>query len=396
MHDEVNTILTVSDFTGLVKSTLEDTFPKVSVVGEISNFKAHVSGHWYFTLKDAGAQVSCVMWRGVNNYVFFTPQDGMKVIANGRVTVYPPRGNYQLEVRSMKPAGEGELQAAFERLKRKLSEEGLFDTEHKKAVEPFPKKIGIVTAIGGAALRDMINIAERRYPLTELVIAPARVQGEGAADEIAKAIKLLNELGGIDLMIVGRGGGSLEDLWAFNEEVVARAIFDSGVPVISAVGHEVDFTIADFVADLRAPTPSAAMELATPNKDEIFAFISEFSYNASNNISDILERNKEAVGNLIHSYGFRSVSSTLTNKYQFLDNLLYKFQSGVDDKLSSLKNELALLNGSIKSNNVERILKRGFTIVKQNGEIIKRSAGLYGDKEFDIKFYDGEVKIGKE
>src|SRR3989339_1122501 len=205
--------ISVSELTKHIKLTLEENFSEVSVIGEMSNFKAHVSGHWYFNLKDANAVISCAMWKGLNNYVFFTPQDGMKIIVSGRITVYPPRGSYQIDVRSMKPAGVGELQAAFEKLKLKLSAEGLFDEQFKKSIPKFPQKIGIVTAIDGAAFQDMKSIASRRYPLVELVIASSKVQGEGAAAEIAENIKLLNKFNDIDVIIVGRGGGSLEDLW---------------------------------------------------------------------------------------------------------------------------------------------------------------------------------------
>jgi len=222
-------ILTVSELTKEIRRTLEESFEQVSVIGEISNFKSHVSGHWYFSLKDADAVINCTMWKGFNQYVFFTPQDGMKIVVNGKLTVYPPRGSYQLDIRSMKPAGLGELQEAFEKLKKKLEAEGLFDEKYKKQIPAFPLKIGIVTAIDGAAFRDLVSVAKRRYPLVELVIAPARVQGSGAAESIVDSIKLLNKSGSIDVIIVGRGGGSIEDLWAFNEEIVARAIFKSKI-----------------------------------------------------------------------------------------------------------------------------------------------------------------------
>ncbi|HSP88156.1 MAG TPA: exodeoxyribonuclease VII large subunit, partial [Ignavibacteriaceae bacterium] len=244
-------ILTVSEFTNQLKQTLEENFSFVSVIGEISNFKTHISGHWYFSVKDSNAVLYCTMWKGFNNFVFFTPQDGMKVVVNGKITIYPPKGNYQLDVRSMKPAGEGELQAAFELLKQKLSAEKFFDAEYKKPIPRFPEKIGIITAPDSAALKDMINIAERRYPLVELLISPAKVQGNGAAESIVQSIRQLNKREDVDLIIIARGGGSIEDLWAFNEEKVAREIFKSKIPVISGIGHEIDFTIADFVADLR-------------------------------------------------------------------------------------------------------------------------------------------------
>lgn len=390
-------ILSVSEITGLVKQTLENEFDEVSVIGEISNFKAHVSGHWYFTLKDSNAQINCTMWRGLNSYVFFTPQDGMKIIANGKITVYPPRGSYQLDVRSMKPAGVGELQAAFEKLKQKLFEEGLFDEEYKKPIPRFPQRIGVVTAIDGAAFQDMKSIACRRYPLAELVIASCRVQGEGAAEEIVKSIKLLNQQNDIDVIVVGRGGGSLEDLWAFNEEIVARAIFASKIPVISAVGHEVDFTISDFVADLRAATPSAAIELATPNKDDLFGYISEFSYYNSQKMFEILRSCRDEVTSHITSYGFRMPQDFIRNKTQYLDSVLYKFSNLADNKIANGKTRIDLLESKIKAMSVDSVLKRGFSYIKQNESVISRMKNLNTENAFSIKFYDGEVKIdGKE
>lgn len=386
-------ILSVSEITGLIKQTLEENFSEVNVIGEISNFKAHVSGHWYFTLKDANAQISCTMWRGINNYVFFTPQDGMKVIITGKISVYPPRGSYQIDVRSMKPAGVGELQAAFEKLKQKLSAEGLFDEQYKKPIPKFPQKIGIVTAIDGAAFQDMKSIASRRYPLVEIVIASSKVQGEGAAEEIVKNIKLLNKLDDIDVIIVGRGGGSLEDLWAFNEEIVARAIFDSLIPIISAVGHEIDFTISDFVADLRAATPSAAMELVTPSKDELFAFIAEFSDYFPEKMLEIISNYNDEIDQAISSYGFRVPLDIVKNKIQLLDNLIYRYQNNFDIKLSDQKKGLELLESKVDSFNIDNVLKRGFSIIKQNDRYITRKKNLEKDKSLDIKFYDGEVKI---
>ncbi|MFA5805485.1 MAG: exodeoxyribonuclease VII large subunit [Melioribacteraceae bacterium] len=389
----MESILSVSEITGLIKQTLEENFSEVNVIGEISNFKAHVSGHWYFTLKDANAQISCTMWRGINNYVFFTPQDGMKVIITGKLTIYPPRGSYQIDVRSMKPAGVGELQAAFEKLKQKLSAEGLFDEQYKKPIPKFPQKIGIVTAIDGAAFQDMKSIASRRYPLVEIIIASSKVQGEGAAEEIAECIKLLNKQKDIDLIIVGRGGGSLEDLWAFNEEIVARAIFDSQIPIISAVGHEIDFTISDFVADLRAATPSAAMELATPSKDELFAFINEFSDYFPAIMLEIVSNYNDEIDQTISSYGFRMPQDIVKNKTQLLDNLIYRFQNNFDIKLSDQKKSLELLESKVDSFNIDNVLKRGFSIIKQNDRYITRKKNLEKEKSIDIKFYDGEVRI---
>lgn len=387
------TVHTVSEITDSVKRLIEKSFSGLKIVGEISNFKAHFSGHWYFTLKDANAQISCTMWRGNNNRVSFTPQDGMKVIVNGNITVYPPRGNYQIDVKTMSVAGEGELQAAFEKLKRRLSDEGLFDEELKKEIPELPNKIGIVTAIDSAAFRDMVSVATRRFPLVELFVASSRVQGQGAAEEIARNIELLDSRNDIDIIIIGRGGGSLEDLWAFNEEVVARAIFNCNTPIISGVGHEIDFTIADFVSDLRAPTPTAAMELATPDKTEIFGFINDFSYTSTNNIFSIINNHKESISNIISSYGFREYDSAIKNKAQKLDNLIYRIQNNTEQLVNKYKNVLDQNKNLLESHNVEKILKKGFALIKQDEEFILRAKDFDKEKETKLKFYDNEIKI---
>ena len=388
--------LTVSEITKQIKQSLEDEFSQVSVIGEISNFKAHNSGHWYFNLKDSDALISCTMWRGYNNYVFFTPQDGMKVIVNGKLSVYPPRGTYQVDVRSMKPAGVGELQAAFEMLKQKLAEEGLFDASHKKKIPVFPQKIGIVTAADGAAFKDMISVAERRYPLAGLVITPARVQGTGSAETIVDGIKQLNSLGDVDVIIIARGGGSIEDLWAFNEEIVARAVYNSRIPVISGVGHEIDFTIADFVADLRAPTPSAAMELATPDKDDIFAFIDDFSYNSTLKINELCRKGRKRLSSVLSSYGFRVPLDIVRNKSQFVDNLLYKVLQTTDHRILLHSNKVSLLTKIIESNNINRTLERGFALVRQNNKYVKRSTQFNSTEATELIFADGSIRINRD
>lgn len=246
-------VLTVTELTKQIKLSLETSFSRIWVQGEISNFKQHTSGHLYFTLKDEGAQLSAVMWRSRVPYLTFPVEDGMKVIARGSITVYPPRGNYQIDIEQMQPVGLGELQVALERLKQKLAKEGLFDSAHKKPIPEFPECIGIITSETGAALQDIRSVLSRRHPSVGVILIPVHVQGVGAAEEIADAIGRMNRYGNVDVLIVGRGGGSLEDLWAFNEEIVARAIYASKIPIISAVGHEIDFSIADFVADLRVP-----------------------------------------------------------------------------------------------------------------------------------------------
>ena len=262
-------VLTVSELTRRLQEVLEDRFPAVWVEGEISNFRLYGSGHAYFTLKDADAQVRAVLFRNRGRRIKFEPADGLHVMAFGSIEVYPQRGEYQLVIELLEPKGLGALQLAFEQLKTRLQAEGLFDQTRKRELPRFPRKIGIVTSPSGAAIRDMLRVIGRRFGELHIVIAPCRVQGEGAAEEIAQGLRDLNALGGVDVIIVGRGGGSLEDLWAFNEEIVARAIAGSKVPVVSAVGHEVDFTIADFVADLRAPTPSAAAELVVREKQAV-------------------------------------------------------------------------------------------------------------------------------
>ena len=389
--EEPTQILTVSELTKEIRRTLEESFEKVSVIGEISNFKSHISGHWYFSLKDSGAVINCTMWKGFNQYVFFTPQDGLKIIVNGKLTVYPPRGSYQLDIRSMKPAGLGELQEAFERLKKKLDAEGLFDEEFKKPIPVFPERIGIVTAIDGAAFRDLVSVAKRRYPLVELVIAPARVQGSGAAQSIVNSIKLLNKIEGMDVIIVGRGGGSIEDLWAFNEEIVARAIFNSKVPIISGVGHEVDFTIADYVADLRAPTPSVAMELATPDTEEIENYIKEFLSKSIRTIDEQIEEKNEDILSLIKSYGFRLPLEIVNSKSQQVDNSISRILKNIERFFLVYDKKISLLAKSLETYDIQRSLKRGFVLVKQNSKFVTRAAKFNNEKKAFLKFFDGEV-----
>jgi len=262
-------ILTVSELTSEVKALLEKTYPFIWITGEISNFKVPSSGHFYFTLKDANAQVFAVMFKGQNRSLKFIPEDGMSVTGFGRISVYPPRGSYQLILEYLEPSGAGALQAAFEQLKNKLAGEGLFDNQYKRPIPYLPSKIAIISSPTGAVVHDLIRIIHRRFPDIPLDIIPVKVQGDGAVADIVSAIRLANEITGADVLIVARGGGSLEDLAAFNSEAVAREIFASDIPVVSAVGHETDFTIADFVSDLRAPTPSAAAELSVPVKTDL-------------------------------------------------------------------------------------------------------------------------------
>jgi len=386
-------IFSVTQITNSVKKLLENSFGNIKIVGEISNFKPHFSGHWYFTLKDATAQISCTMWKSANARVRFTPEDGMKIVVSGNLSVYPPRGTYQIDVKSMQADGVGELQAAFERLKNRLAEEGLFDESLKKPIPQIPQKIGIVTAIDSAAFKDMVSVAQRRYPLVELFVASSRVQGEGAAENISKNIQFLDSLGDLDVIIIGRGGGPLEDLWAFNEEIVARTIFAAETPIISGVGHEIDFTIADFVADLRAPTPTASMELATPNRDDILNYLDNYFEESSSNISSIISNFKVKISDLIISYGFKSHNFILNNNIQSLDNYLFKIENGLGKKLQNKMNELELKRNIIESFNIDKILKRGFSLVKQGDKIVARGENFDFTKKTKIKFYDKEIEI---
>lgn len=383
----------VSELTALIRETLELNFESISVEGEISNFKKHASGHWYFSLKDSGAQISCTMWKGFNNLVFFTPEDGMKIIVNGKISVYPPRGSYQIDVRSMKPSGVGELQAAFERLKNKLAEEGLFDSEFKKPIPVFPSKIGVITGADSAAYRDILNIAQRRYPLAELIIAPTKVQGDGAAELIVNAIESFNKLDDIDTLIIARGGGSLEDLWAFNEEIVARSIFGSKIPIVTGIGHEIDFTIADFVSDLRAPTPSAAIELSTPNKDDLLFLLEEYRDDFEEIILQKISDGSKEVKNILTSYAFRNMENRINNGFQKVDNLYTSFSRSIQLLINNKMQKISLFEKSVENYDIEKTLKKGFTLIKQNGKFVNRAQKFSNTETFQIKFFDDQIEI---
>lgn len=385
-------ILSVTELTRRIKGVLEGGFSNVLVQGEISNFKQHSSGHLYFTLKDEGAQLSAVMWRSRAVDLFFIPQDGMKVIARGKITVYEPRGNYQIDVLQLQPAGVGELQLAFERLKNKLMTEGLFEPSHKKHIPRFPERIGIVTSPTGAAIQDIISIISRRFPAVELILYPVAVQGISAADEISKAIRDFNEYGQVDVLIVGRGGGSLEDLWTFNEEIVARSIYDSKIPIISAVGHEVDFSISDFVADLRAPTPSAAAELVVQNRVELLEIVKNFYYTLYRIFVEKISSNKERIQNLLGSYSFHKPLDLIRQYSQRLDELNRNLTKAIAYHFQTFQAQTQSLQKRIEALNPEIILRRGYTMTYKNGQIISSTKKLKVNDTIKVKFYDGSVK----
>jgi exodeoxyribonuclease VII large subunit len=384
-------IVSVSEITRRIKGVLEMGFSEVWVQGEISNCKAHTSGHLYFTLKDEGAQLSAVMWRSRVAQLLFRPNDGMKVIVRGNITVYEPRGNYQLDCLQLQPVGVGDLQLAFDRLKEKLKAEGLFDEAHKKPLPRYPEKIAIVTSPTGAAIQDIFNILRRRFPALEVVVAPVKVQGIGAAEEIAEAIRDLNTLPDVDVIIVGRGGGSLEDLWAFNEEVVARAIYASSIPIVSAVGHEIDFSISDFVADLRAPTPSAAAELIVRDRGEIIDILRSFSYTMRNSMAARFRTDKDKIQALLRSYSLNRPLDMVRERSQTIDELDRRFRQILAHRAENLRQRAESLAKRIQSVDPQLTLKRGFAIVYRDERIIPAASLLAEEDRISIKFHDGSV-----
>jgi exodeoxyribonuclease VII large subunit len=387
-------ILSVTELTKQIKGVLELGFTNIWIQGEISNFKLHSSGHLYFTLKDAGSQISAVMWKSRASQLIFRPNDGMKVMVRGNVIVYEPRGNYQIDCFQLQPLGTGELQQAFDLLKQKLYTEGLFDDSNKKNLPLFPKKIGIVTSPTGAAIRDILSILSRRFPAVEVILVPVKVQGIGAADEIAGAISTLNSQQLVDVMIIGRGGGSLEDLWAFNEEIVARAIFSSSIPIISAVGHEIDYSISDFVADLRAPTPSAAAELVVKDRNELVELLRNFCYTMNNSMINSIKSYKGTVSNLTQSYSFNKPHDMLRQRSQQVDELQNRLNRNMLHAFSMLKQHTEFLSTRILSTNPKSILKRGYAIIRQDQKIVSSIRKIKTSKPSTIEFYDGTIEAG--
>lgn len=388
-------IYSVREVTRIVKSLIEQEIGTIWVRGEISNFKAHSSGHFYFSLKDEFSQLSCVMFKDANRKLGFKPEDGMAVNAYGRVGVYEKQGAYQLYVHDMKPEGIGELALKFEALKKKLSAEGLFDESHKKMLPPFPLAIGVVTASTGAAIRDILNVLRRRAPYVQVILKPVRVQGESAAGEIAGAIKAFNEFGGVDLLIVGRGGGSIEDLWAFNEETVARAIFTSRIPVVSAVGHEIDFTIADFVADLRAPTPSAAAELSVKDAGELMDTIRNRVTMCQRSLSSILEQKRERLAYLSKRYGIARVIDMVNQKRQTADDYQRRLSTSLTHAISMRGQRFEGLGKRLAGLDPSAVLRRGYAITRRlpDKNIVSsiRDISLYD--RLSVEFSDGKTRV---
>lgn len=387
-------VYTVREVTRLIKKIIEQGIGFLWVRGEISNFKAHPSGHFYFSLKDEFSQLSCVMFREENRKILFKPENGMELNAYGRIGLYEKQGAYQLYVYDMKPVGMGDLALRFEELKKKLKDEGLFDKEHKKPLPDFPLKIGVITAGSGAAIQDILNILSRRAPYVEVIIKPVRVQGEGAAQELAEAMKEFNEYKDVDLLIVGRGGGSIEDLWAFNEEIVARAIYLSEIPVVSAVGHEIDFTISDFVADLRAPTPSAAAELAVRDKKEILDGINHLLQTMKRLLFNNFEQKSEKLKSLTKRYGIARVIDMIRERKQMVD----EYERRVISRVSYLYSiKLQIQDGLYKRLNgldPSAVLGRGYSITRRIPEmkIVSSIKDINLYDRLSIEFVDGKVR----
>lgn len=375
-------VLTVSELTRQISELLQQEIGFVVVQGEISNFKLHSSGHRYFTLKDEEAQINCVFWR--SKQIVFELTDGMKVIVSGWITVFPQRGQYQIDCVNIISIGIGDLYLKFEALKRKLSEEGLFDSKFKQPIPTFPINIGIATSPTGAAIQDMISTFKRRNPLCKIFFRQTLVQGEEAKYDIVEAIKELNQLP-LDLIIIGRGGGSLEDLWAFNEEIVARAIFESKIPIISAVGHETDFTIADFVADMRAPTPTAAAELATPLtiemlEDEVRSLIEQLN----KKIGLLIDNLKANIETIIKSYAFKKTEDRVRFTNQLLDDLDDRLNSNFVRYIQKNKDNVDGMIRHLKSLNPVSPLDKGFALLKSRGKLIEISESLAKYRRLEI------------
>ncbi len=391
MYTPTPKVYTIGELNNFVKDILDgnENLNNILLTGEISNYKPHYSGHMYMTIKDENASVKAVMFKGNAMKLRFTPENGMKVLILGTVSLFPRDGSYQLYINSMQPDGFGALSVAFEQLKKKLSEEGLFSQEHKKKIPVFPQKIGVVTSETGAAIQDIFNVLKRRYPVAEVVVRPAQVQGVGAAEDIAQAIVEFNNFNGADVLIVGRGGGSIEDLWAFNEEIVARAVYNSKIPVISAVGHETDYTICDFTADLRAPTPSAAAEIATPDIRELKGDLLGIKQHISSLVIGRLESEKNKLSIIEKSSALKNPVQKLNENRENLMYLGEKITSLTTDKVNKEKIKFSSLAGKLDALSPLGVIARGYALASIDGKIIKSVKDTKINDEINVKLSDG-------
>ena len=408
--------LKISDLNNYIKKILDnDAFlNKVYLKGEISNFKNHTRGHLYFTIKDDTSRINAVMFYGNASKLTLTPEDGMNVLVEGRISAYPASGSYQIYVDNMQPDGLGALYIEYEALKKKLASEGLFASEHKKPIPKYPNRIGVVTASTGAAVKDIMSTIKRRYPICEAILFPCLVQGKQAAQDIVKQIKRADEYG-VDTIIVGRGGGSIEDLWAFNEEIVAHAIYDSNTPIISAVGHEIDWTIADYVADLRAPTPTGAAEMAVPTVLDVNNLLNNLKIRLNKNIKNMVNTKFIKWRSLKNNFILKNPMAMYEVKEQKLDTLLDFLTKDIKNilqtneaKLKELKmsyvfknpmslfdkkrNGYTLLINTLKLVNPLGILEKGYSLVDINGHIIKNSSEVSIDDTINIRLHEGKIK----
>ncbi len=392
--DDGKLIYSVTQINNEIKTILEDSYPSVWICGEISSFKTYSSGHMYFNLKDENSQISAVMFSGYNQKLKFIPKDGMQVVVYGKITTYLQRGTYQVQVTFMKEQGLGTLQEKFEKLKEKLLKEGLFDESHKKQIPYLVNKIGVVTSKDGAALHDILSVLDRRFSNIEILIYPVRVQGETAKNEIVKAIEYLNKNHKeLDVLLVGRGGGSLEDLWAFNEEIVSRAIYNSKIPVISCVGHEVDFTIADFVADLRAATPSVAAELVAKNRTDIEDKIKIYKSTLISKIGSIINFYEEKINYFKTCRALSKPHLIYEDKLQYIDDLREKIKLYMQNIIETKNHNLQLKIQKLDLLSPLKILKRGYSACfNEEGKIIKTKKQVKINDIINVKLSDGNIK----
>ncbi|MBE6547550.1 MAG: exodeoxyribonuclease VII large subunit [Ruminococcaceae bacterium] len=392
-------VFSVSQINEYIKMLLEST-PVMSdlwVVGEISNFKNHYStGHLYFSLKDEGSIIKCVMFRGNAQKLRFIPEDGMKVLLHGKISSYAPRGEYQIYADDMQPDGMGALAKAFEQLKLKLGAEGLFEQDHKKPIPKTPRRVGVITSASGAAIHDILNVSGRRSPSVEIVIYPAQVQGDTAPRSLCGGIKYFNERSPVDVIIIGRGGGSIEDLWAFNDEALARLIYESEIPVVSAVGHETDFTICDFVADMRAPTPSAAAEIVFPDTVGLLQKIRHLSSVSGVIIQKKLNAYRSQVSLLEKRTQLKSPEHVLNEKMMRVAALGERLEGLIQASCVKNKNKFALLNARLISANPLTLMSRGYAVVQKDGGVITKASQLSDGDSINIFFADGDVSAKVE
>lgn len=388
-------VLSVSQLNRYIKMNFDadENLANIFISGEISNFTNHYrTGHLYFTLKDDSAAVRVVMFNSSAKRLKFMPEDGMKVIARGRVSVYEASGQYQLYVDDMQPDGVGALNLAYEQLKEKLQKEGLFSEHHKKPLPPYPEKVGVITSPTGAAVRDIINVLGRRFPYAEIVFCPVLVQGEGAHLQLTDAVNLFNSERAADVIIIGRGGGSIEDLWEFNDEGLARAVYNSEIPVISAVGHETDFTICDFVADMRAPTPSAAAELAVPDANELQYALSALKNRMFLNVSSGIADRRSRLEYLTSKGALKSPDEMLSNRSQRLDTAFSKMLSSYENRIGGKKVEFISAATALSKLDPMSVLMRGFAFVSdKSGKNVYSSQALAKGDKINVRFHDGSA-----